>query len=285
MKLIVTHRSPDIDAITSVWMLKRFDPEHFADAKVAFVDAGSTISSDTTAELGFSSEEVVHTDTGLGEFDHHQADRAKTRVCATSLVYDHVCAVNPSHKQNWPLQQIVEFTLVDDHFEDFFYPEITEPRYLFSLRGILHGAEVQGLHTDETQLAFGFKCLDAVYAALIERKKAIDEVEKGAPFESPWGKALALQTGNRAVVRYAQMLGYEVVVQKDPKRGGVDIKAAPKDHIDLTPVYEKIKQHDKSGDWFFHGGKHMIINNSSHSNQKPTKLTLEEVVALIKEAK
>lgn len=43
MKIIVTHSSPDIDAITAVWLLKRFLPG-WEEAKVKFVPAGERLS-------------------------------------------------------------------------------------------------------------------------------------------------------------------------------------------------------------------------------------------------
>ena len=283
MKLLVTHRAPDIDALTSVWILKRFDPEHFADAKIAFVDAGKTIDEKEVARLGFSMNEVIHTDTGNGEFDHHQADRAHQRVCAASLTYDYVSNINTSSAQDWALQQIVEYVLVDDHFEDFFFEDASSARNLFAFRGILHGEEIQGLHTDETQITFGFRCLDSIYASLKERKKAIDEVTNGEIFETKWGRSLGMETSNQAAVRFAQLQGFNLVIQKDPRRGGVNIKAAPRPELDLTQLYEKIVSVDTIGNWFFHNGLHMIINNSSHAHQKPTPLSLNAVMRLAKE--
>jgi len=283
MHLLVTHHAPDIDAITSVWLLKRFDPEHFADSKVTFVDAGDSLKEETALQMGFHMVDVTHTDTGGGEFDHHDPIKAKQRVCATSLVYDHACQVNPQHKDDWALQQIVEFALVDDHFEDFFYAEIGEPRYLFGLRGILHGSEVSGLHSDDSQLAFGFRCLDAIYGSLKERKKAMDELSTGIEFESKWGRSIGLNTSNQAAIRLAQMQGFNLVVQKDPRRGGINIKAAPKPEIDLTELFDRIQAADQVGGWFFHNGRHMIINNSSHANQKPSPLSLVQMMEIVKE--
>jgi len=40
-KTIVTHLSPDLDAIGAIWLLKKFASE-FADAKVEFVPIGKT---------------------------------------------------------------------------------------------------------------------------------------------------------------------------------------------------------------------------------------------------
>ena len=87
--LIVTHHAPDLDAVASVWLLKRFDTHKFKDAPVAFVNPGDTISKDELKKFDNISE-VVHVDTGLGEFDHHQPDRAKMNICAASLVMEYL---------------------------------------------------------------------------------------------------------------------------------------------------------------------------------------------------
>jgi len=43
-KLLVTHHAPDLDAIGGIWLFKRFDALNYANAQVAFVDPGDTIS-------------------------------------------------------------------------------------------------------------------------------------------------------------------------------------------------------------------------------------------------
>ncbi len=92
MKLLVTHHAPDIDAITSVWLLKRFDSQQYADAKILFVDAGKKLTVAVREEHNASEQDVTHVDTGEGEFDHHQTDRGMQRVSAASLVYDDLIA-------------------------------------------------------------------------------------------------------------------------------------------------------------------------------------------------
>ena len=44
MKIVVTHTSPDMDAITSVWLIKKFLPG-WETATVRFVPAGERIDS------------------------------------------------------------------------------------------------------------------------------------------------------------------------------------------------------------------------------------------------
>ena len=92
MKIIVTHNSPDWDAITSVWLLKRFLPG-WEKAVVEFVPAGEKSEKrNPSASLRarglenrieeaiekVGDEEIVHVDTGLGPLDHHQT---LIRIC------------------------------------------------------------------------------------------------------------------------------------------------------------------------------------------------------------
>ena len=58
-KVIVTHMFPDLDAICSVWLLKRFDPD-FSEAEVKLIPAGTTYE-DKPVDFD---PDIVHTDTG-----------------------------------------------------------------------------------------------------------------------------------------------------------------------------------------------------------------------------
>ncbi|MEK7092362.1 MAG: hypothetical protein AAB907_01925 [Patescibacteria group bacterium] len=64
MKTIITHTSPDLDAITSVWIVKRFLPE-WHDALVEFVPAGQRTKKIKNPNL----TEVIEV-TPMGEFMH-----------------------------------------------------------------------------------------------------------------------------------------------------------------------------------------------------------------------
>src|SRR5437764_1218415 len=94
MKIIVTHASPDWDAITSVWLLKRF-LEGWEKAEVQFVPAGerlrkaSSVKRQALSVIELIDEnEVIHVDTGLGPLDHHQT--SDKNVCAASLTWEYV---------------------------------------------------------------------------------------------------------------------------------------------------------------------------------------------------
>lgn len=287
MRLLVTHRSPDLDAIASVWMLKTFDNQHYADAKVAFVDPGKTITDSQIADLGYARvdfEAVTHTDTGLGEFDHHQKDRGLLHVSATSLTYDHCCQVHPELKSDMALKELVRIVTDIDHFTDCFWPEANDARYAFMLDAILDGLESAGLHTDETQLDFGMKCLAGVYKKLEETTKAAEVLTRGIEFPTKWGKGIAIETNNDTVIKFAQKSGYAVVIKKDPDEFHARIKGIPGDAVDLTPLANLVMQKDKIGTWYFHPSKKMLLNGSSKWKDKvSTPLTLEQLVQMAKE--
>lgn len=284
MRLIVTHRAPDLDAIGSVWMLKNFDAQHFADAKIGFVDPGKTISTGQIADLGYTLkdfEEIVHTDTGLGQFDHHQSDRGKQHISATSLTYDHVCTIHPELSEDVALRELVRVITDIDHFAECFWPDANDARYGFMLHEVLAGLQRAGLHTDETQLNFGMTCLNGVYKQLEEIEKAKQVITRGIEFRTQWGKGLGIETNNDTVIKYAQKAGYAVVIKKDPDEFHARIKGIPVEGLDLTPFADQVMKEDKTGSWYFHPAKTMLLNGSDKwADKVATPLTLSRLIQI-----
>ena len=94
MKIVVTHDSPDMDAITSVWLIRRFLP-NWDQAMLKFVPAGERfknikyqISNIKNPIEKMGEDEVIHVDTGMGPLDHHQT--ADEEISAASLTWDYV---------------------------------------------------------------------------------------------------------------------------------------------------------------------------------------------------
>ena len=203
-KLIVTHHAPDLDAIGAVWMLKRFDAQHFADAKVAFVNPGTTITEHELKALEVPADDVVHVDTGQGEFDHHQPERGHLHVCATSLVRDHVLKIHPELEEDHALSIIADYVTEIDHFEEIYWPDAASYRYSFLIQELIGGLEYVDPHTDESQLHFGFQCLDSAYGVLTQQVKANEIInEKGIQFTIPQGRCLAIETRNDETIKLA----------------------------------------------------------------------------------
>lgn len=284
-QLIVTHKSPDLDAIGSVWLLKRFDAQHFADAKVQFVPAGQSISEDQLDQLGIDAANVTHVDTGLGPFDHHQPERGHEFICAASLVYnDHLCHVHPELQDDKALQAVVAFITEIDHFQEIFWPDADHDRYSFMLPELIHGLESQQYHNDDSQLHYGMTSLDAAYAKLKSKYAALESIaQNGQPFSLAIGECLAIETHNDDTIKLAQRMGKMLVVKRDLGTGHIRIKARPDAQIDLKKLADAIIPKDPHANWYYHPSGKMLLNNSSKTTQKPSQLSLETVVAMIKE--
>lgn len=284
-KLLVTHHAPDLDAIASVWLLKRFDAQHYADSKIAFVNPGESINLDQAEDYGVQLHQVTHVDTGLGEFDHHQPDRGMLKISAASLVYDYVSKIHPDLKTDLALQKIVAFCVDIDHFLEIHWPEPANERYLFMLHELIRGLEFTTLNDDDSQLHFGMQCLDSVYGSLTQYNRAKEIIlEKGIRFSIPAGDCIAIETSNDDVIKLSQKEGCILVIRKDPDLGHIRIKVRPDANIDLKTVYEEIKTKDSVGTWYYHPSGKMLLNGSQkHRDQHASPLSVTEVIEIIKE--
>lgn len=283
--LIVTHHAPDLDAVTATWLLKRFHAQEFADAKIAFVSAGQKMNLHEAEEYGSQLHEITYVDTGFGEFDHHQPNRAMQKICAATLVFDHVCTLHPELVEDRALQAIVQLANDVDHFGEVHWPEPASDRYLFMIQNLIRGHEYTDPHNDDSQMHFGFQCLDNAYAALTQHFKAIEIIKtKGREIILKEGKALVLLTRNDDTIKVAQKEGYMLVARKDPKLGHIRIKVRPDAPFNLDALNARIAEVDKKGTWFYHGSGKMLLNGSAKNNQQmPSPLTFEQLIVLIRE--
>ncbi len=263
-RIIVTHRSPDLDAIGAVWLLKRFLSADYADADVLFVPAGQVLAAETAAQFGVPLTKVIHVDTGMGEYDHHQPGRGGKRICATSLVYDLVVKIQKDKLYDRALRYLVEYITSIDHFEEASWPAADDPRYQLMAHGIIAGAKYSGQYDDDSMTRFGGEVLDAAYSALRADVKADEVIQtKGTTMKIGRWKVLAIASSNGEVEKRAQKVGYDLAIRKDEGFGSVRIKATPESGIDLTPVYEEILKKDAVGTWFLHNSQRMLLNGSS----------------------
>ncbi len=283
IKLLVTHENPDMDAIGACWLFKRFGGQGFDATEFYFVHAGDLIDAGTMGAKEITQEEVVHVDTGMGTFDHHQPDNQK-HDSATLRVYSYLSEKFPELSDDEALKRVVGFINETDHFAAFYWPEADKDRYVFMLEEILAGLRSSEHFTDREVVEFGMLCYDGVYTSMKIRAKAEEDLAtKGIDFECEWGKALAITNKNDEVMKLAQKKGYVLVVRKDEETGAIRIKTAPDPSMSLKVVYEKIKKMDADGTWYYHPSGHMLLNGSrKHIGQVPTKLSLEEVVELMR---
>lgn len=276
MKTIVTHMSPDLDAIGSSWLVKKYLPD-WDEATVIFVPAGKTLGSMSPDE----DPDIIHVDTGLGKFDHHQLD--DEGQCATRRVFEYLTEKNLIPKKDWDaLARIVDFATKIDHFQEVFFHDPTADIYDFSLNQLIEG--LKGVIKNDAEVCnIGYNLLEAQLIVFKRKVHAERELKEGLIFKTKWGKALAIESKNDEIIKYAQKFGYVLVVRRDPEAGHIRIKSLPLKTIDLTPVYKKIISIDKKASWFFHISRHMLLNGSSKNpDSVPSALTLKRVVEIIK---
>ena len=296
MKIIVTHSAPDLDAVTSVWLIKRF-LQGWEDAVVKFVPAGMRILNikyqiSKNPIENIKGDEVIHVDTGLGPLDHHQTFSDK--VCGASLTWDWVrekgqmfdqeATSDKIQTREEAISRMINVVVDDDHFKDVFRPDPTADYYDFMLTDILDGLKLQKPNQDQFYIEFVSACLDAILHNFENKIWAEREIkENGKEFESRFGKAIAFETINDDVVKLSQKMGYALAMRKDPRKGYVRIKASPKFDVDLTPVYEQLKKTDPDATWFLHVGKRMLLNGTPKNPKMiPTKLKLDEIINVLK---
>ena len=299
MKVIVTHNAPDLDAVTSVWLIRKFLPG-WDETQFKFVPAGSRLEKALPGEEikhpieKIGQDEVIHVDTGLGPLDHHQTP--DTNVCAASLTWDFVRSQNPSfdesggmeservkHKEE-AVNRMIRVVVDDDHFKEVFYPNPNADYFEFLLQGIIDGVKLQKPGDDEFCVNFAIECLDAILHNFENRVWAEEEIEKkGQEFTTHWGKGLGLETINDDTIKLAQKMGYIVVVRRDPRKGYVRIKAVPGSDVDLTGVCDTLKKKDSQATWFLHISKKMLRNGTiKNPKMKPTMLSLSDIINVLK---
>ncbi|MBI5045243.1 MAG: hypothetical protein HZC02_04915 [Candidatus Levybacteria bacterium] len=299
MKIIVAHKSPDWDAIGSVWLLKNHLPG-WQDATVVFVSAGKLFErckgynhddpADPIEKIG--EDEIIHVDTGLGPLDHHQT--SDLHVCAASKTWDYVLSMieksgnEMKEEKKEAIGRVVGVITEDDHFREVFWGEPLADYHEFSLIGVLDGLKSFKPDQDDYFVKFGMEALDAVTHAFESRIWAEKEIqENGTEFSLKKGKAIAFVSINDNVIKLAQKMGYLLVVRKDPRHGYVRIKVRPssseKDDLDLTLAYEKLRKIDPEATWFLHVSKKMLLNGTSKNpDMVPSHMTLEQIVDVLK---
>jgi hypothetical protein len=277
MKTIVTHFSPDIDAITACWLIKRYLPG-WNQAKIEFVAAGSTLDK----EQPDINPKIIHVDTGMGKFDHHQVN---DYTSASLLVFNYLVKKNLVKDRSLAaLKRMIDQINGFDHFSESSFPDPTNDRYEFMLHKIIEAGLKNKLKDDFLITETIFNLLDVVFNIFFKKILAEDEINQGIVFESKWGKCLAVSGKNEEVVKLGLKSGFNLVIKKDPDAGYIRIKTQPDKKFDLGPIYKKIIEKDKIGTWFLHVSHNMLLNSSSKNPHFiASKLSLEEVIEIIKE--
>src|SRR3989344_5251313 len=232
MKYIVTHSSPDLDAITSVWLIKRF-LQGWEDAVCQFVPAGERsgngkwqMANGKSPIEKIGDDEIIHVDTGLGPLDHHQT--ADTNVCAASLTLDFIKRTINNQQSTINKEKLEALKRM---VKEVFWKDPTADYHEFSLVGILDGLKVMKPDQDDYYLKFVMQCLDAILHQFENRIWAEQEIkDNGKVFNTRFGKGIGFETINDTVIKLSQKMGYVIAVRKDPRKGYVRVKGRAPPH-------------------------------------------------------
>jgi hypothetical protein len=196
MKTIITHTSPDMDALLSVWLIVRNMDSLLWECQ--FVPAGTSVP-DADAVVDTGGEH----DPELLRFDHHQSP---TSECAASLVFAFLLERGDDLAHLAPLVELVKKGDTGD----------ASPTTLFSYKLGLHAAltarKLAGF-TDDQLLKWSFQEFDLM-AVLLQHKA---EAYRAAKEHVLWqgGVVAAVSGGGRSVTDALYELGYEVIVFQD----------------------------------------------------------------------
>ncbi len=277
MKTIVTHHSPDLDGIPGIWLLKKFHPD-YADAKVEFVPAGSTLNNMPPDE----NPDILHVDTGMGKFDHHQSN---DYTCGAQLVYEWLIKERFVEADDEALKRFIAVLTALDHGKDNEWPDASSDVYDFGLWSILNGWKMLYPEQEQDYVIWVSHALDGVYRLLQSKVESEQEFEKGTDFETRWGKGRAIVTHNDGVLETGIRRGYALVIRKDPKRDYVRVTGDSRKGVDLTKAYEACIKEDPLATWFLHASKVLLRNGSTRSpKMQPTKLSIEQMIKILKES-
>lgn len=272
MKTIVTHMNPDLDAIASVWLLKRFGAREYRDAQVVFVPAGATFK-----EMPVDSDpDIVHVDTGLGKLDHHQSNEY---TAAARKVYEYL------ELSEEAVRRLVDLVVAVDHAKDITWQDSGDDKWELWLPTLISGYRLLAADQYDRQLAFGMDALDAAYKSMNNKVDAEKELHGGTEFATRWGKAIALLTYNDSVLDVGIRRQYVLVARKDPRKGYVRVTGRSDKGVNLTQALAKFTKRDAQATWYLHPSK-VLLRNGSTKNPKmrPTTLTLHDIIEVLKEA-
>lgn len=277
MKKIVTHMNPDLDAVVAAWLIKRFLPD-WKEAEIDFCEAGKTLDNQPVD----SDSNILHVDTGLGKLDHHQLEEITS---AAEICFNFI----KKERKSQPFKKLDEKALVQlikvvteiDNARDLNWPEASFSRYDFYLHSLIAG--IRGMAgSDEEAMTFGLKGVDAVFHQIKKSLDAQEELKNGIEFKTQWGKAIGVETGNDNVLWEGEKKGYCLVIRKDSESGGVRIYSRYDTEVDLTQTFNQFRKMDPDSDWYLHQSKKLLLNMATSSKMRPTKLSLEEIIGVLK---
>lgn len=275
MKTLVTHINPHLDDIFAIWLLRKFDPK-YAEANVEFISAVHDKSGEETADR-------VFVGTGGGKFDEHKEG---LHTCAGSLVFDYLKKENLLPKDEISVKALEEMVDWNKSIDMGTIP--IEAYDEFSVPAFIRCKD-SSVESSQKSVELGSRILNRILKVLKGKQQSLLDWEKRLEFESKFGKSYAVSSETidrpfcKRMARFAKR-GGDLFIIYNPKYPSVQY-FTPSQTLDLSPIYEKVKKLDPDASWYLHQSHHIVLCGSSAApDAKPTKLTFEQLIEVVKSA-
>ncbi len=266
-KTLVTHINPHLDDILGIWLFRKFNPQ-FKDANLEFISASREAASD-------ESDEKVYIGTGGGQFDEHKEG---LETCAGTLVFEYL-----NQEKVLPQDQISQKALEKLIQWNQLIDTGKAPESQFDEFSIQSFIRMKDNLPDSSKRAveLGEEILNRILQVLKKKEQAILDWEKREEFESKFGKGYAV-TSEVINREFCREQDGDIYLMYTPKYNSVQYFAPSKD---IKEIYEKVSKQDPEASWFLHQSHHMVLcGSSSAPDSKPTKLTFEQLIEIVKTA-
>lgn len=211
MATIVTHTSPDLDAIGACWLLQRYGG--LTNAAVVFVNTGNP-----DRAILDAADAVVDTgreyDPKRLRFDHHHLPGAQANLtCATQQVYDHLLIMRSDYDDMTYASSGIQHLLpiIDLIYAgDTGKSEANQSRAT-GIHALLSAKKVRRVSNEEL-LAYGYELLDLLAERLKVQHEAQQELASKIVYRSDDGLVIAIKDGQMGTTFAAIEQGARLVL-------------------------------------------------------------------------
>lgn len=259
---IVGHLAPDLDCLTAIWILIRFD--RAADAELEFVPAGTT----WQGQAVDVNPHVIHVDTGGGRYDHHQ--RKSQQLCSAELVRRAVAARDAA------LERMVRQVCQIDNAR-----APAGEMGFFNINALITGYNLLFPNRPHHVAYAMLPNLDAWYEHEARQIRLEEAFARRLEFETRWGLGIAMESADGGSSKLAYGHGAVLYAYRDGQ-GWMGIAAQSRSSVDLEPVYDDLQSVDDGADWYLHPNHRLLLCGSPKAPPRvPSRLSLAELVQVI----
>lgn len=292
---ILTHTRPDLDAILSVWLLRRLGEDRYpgaASCPLIFVPAGELpegLNPEQWEERGW-----LAVDVGGGRLDNHPrpdlGHDGRRDACASTLVAQDLGVEGLPE-----LAKLLRFSAAQD-LEGRSIASKDPTDHAVALPNILRGLVL--VHDDAEVMRIGLAILDGIVAVEREWAQAVREVKKARAHQVAGARVLAVEGESQALGRAARRRGADLVVQRhrptgqaavtlnragvlrdwDLSRTAPYLRLAEAAAEDRAPAISDLPRIGLFEGWFLHGSGKILNKGSPKAPQvRPSRLSLAEM--------